>query len=351
MKKINPRQQKILKIIRHNPGIQNSGITPLLVKESGEEVTRVTIVRDLDVLLKAKLIKKIGRGRNVGYTEFLLNKLLTYFDQEEYFHQGQDERQLTYKQFNFGIFKDLKNFFSEVELKELTKINDGYCKRIKMMSPVAIQKEIERLTIELSWKSSQIEGNTYSLIDTEILIKENKEASGHKKAEAVMILNHKEALDYIFSGKIKFKKLTISKIEEIHSLLIKDLGVIKGLRKRPVGIVGTNFKPLDNQHQIREAIEKAVATINKSKQPLEKALLANLFIAYIQPFEDGNKRTSRLLANALLFANDFCPLSFRSIDEAEYKKAVILFYEQNSARYFKELLIEQFKFSVDNYFR
>lgn len=73
-------------------------------------------------------------------------------------------------------------------------------------------------------------------------------------------------------------------------------------------------------------------------------------IAYIQPFEDGNKRTSRILANALLLAFDYCPLSYRSVDEIEYKKAVILFYEQNNLAYFKKLFIEQFKQAVNKYF-
>jgi Fic family protein len=73
-------------------------------------------------------------------------------------------------------------------------------------------------------------------------------------------------------------------------------------------------------------------------------------ISYLQPFEDGNKRTSRILSNAILLANNFCPLSYRSINEADYKKGIIIFYEQNNLRYFKELFVEQFKFAVDNYF-
>ena len=75
-----------------------------------------------------------------------------------------------------------------------------------------------------------------------------------------------------------------------------------------------------------------------------------LMISYIQPFADGNKRTARVLGNAVLLANNICPLSYREADESEYKKAVILFYEQNSARYFKEIFMQQFKFAVDNYF-
>ena len=224
-------------------------------------------------------------------------------------------------------------------------------KESKTCPPAIIKKEFERLTVELSWKSSQIEGNTYSLIDTEILIKENKEAEGHKKEEAVMILNHKKALEYIIGNRNEFKNLTLRKIEDVHGLIIDGLSVAKGLRKKAVGITGTKYRPLDNEYQIREMMEKTVDVVNKKlDDPFSKAIFTTLMISYIQPFEDGNKRASRLLGNSILLANNACPLSYRSINEADYKKAVIIFYEQNSARFFKELFIEQFKFAVSNYF-
>jgi Fic family protein len=165
-----------------------------------------------------------------------------------------------------------------------------------------------------------------------------------------MILNHKNALDYIFSKKSEFKKISLRDIENIHALLIRNLGVSQGLRKKIVGVTGTKYRPLDNQHQIREALEKLVGVINKLKDPFSKSLAAMLLAAYIQPFEDGNKRTARILGNAILIAYNVCPLSFRSINEGDYKKAILLFYEQNSARFFKELFVKQFKFAVENYF-
>lgn len=349
MIKISKRQQDILEFIRAKNRVGNDEIREFISQKYGE-ISRITITRDLGSLLKLKLLNKSGQGRSVVYAEKLANSLLRYFDPKAYFQKGPDERALAFERFNFGLFENLIGVFSEEEIKELAKINSQYQKRIKKLSPVIIKKEIERLTIELSWKSSQIEGNTYSLIDTEILIKENREAKGHKKEEAIMILNHKEALDYIFSKKNEFKKISLRDIENIHALAIKNLGVSKGLRRNIIGITGTKYKPLDNQHQIREALEKTVSVINKVKDPFSKSLAAMLLIAYIQPFEDGNKRTSRLLGNAILVAHNVCPLSFRSIDEGDYKKAVILFYEQNSVLFFKELFVKQFKFAVENYF-
>lgn len=117
-----------------------------------------------------------------------------------------------------------------------------------------------------------------------------------------------------------------------------------------VGIVGTDYRPLDNAYQIKEALHELTEVINRTDNPIEKALIAVLMIVYIQPFEDENKRTSRIVGNTLLLANDYCPLSYRSVDEVEYKKGVILFYEQNNASYFKRLFLEQFKQAVRKYF-
>ena len=89
---------------------------------------------------------------------------------------------------------------------------------------------------------------------------------------------------------------------------------------------------------------------NTPKEPFSKAILAMVLISYIQPFEDGNKRTARLTGNAVLLAHNACPLSFRSVNEVDYKKALIIFYEQNNLRFFKELFMEQFKFSSETYF-
>ena len=349
MAKLNHRRNLVLNFVRRQPNCQTRDLLEYFKHTGAEDVSHITLVRDLNYLLKNKLIKKSGRGRNVAYGEKMANNLLAYFDPDDYFKTEPDDRPAKVN-FDFGIFGKLEDLFSAGELEKLLKINSVYAKRLKKITPGIIKKEWERLTIELSWKSSQIEGNTYSLIDTEVLIKEHQEAKGHKKSEAIMILNHKAALDWIFSNSKSFKKISLSQIESLHRLLTKGMEVGGGIRKSPVGIVGTKYRPLDNQHQIREALEKTVKAVNIAKEPLEKALLASLLIAYIQPFEDGNKRTSRILANAILMANGYCPLSYRGIDEAEYKKAVILFYEQNSASYFKRLFISQFEFAVKNYF-
>lgn len=343
------RQSKILDFINERQSAKRLDVE-LFINSIDDKTSKITIIRDLDVLLKQNLIKKTGQARSIIYTPAQTNEILRKYNVVEYFKLDSDSRKIKYLQFNFDIFNNLNNIFTQKEILELEKTNNIYRGKIEKLSPAILKKEFERLLIELSWKSSQIEGNTYSLLDTEVLIKDNIEAEGHKKEEAIMILNHKKALEYIFENGSYYKELTLAKVEELHAILVDNLSVAKGLRKSPVGIVGTNYKPLFNQHQIKEAIEKLIQKINSTENIIEKALITVLMISYIQPFEDGNKRTGRILANAILYANNYCPLSYRSISESEYKKAVIIFYENNSLDYFKKIFIEQFKFAVDKYF-
>lgn len=218
------------------------------------------------------------------------------------------------------------------------------------MNDTEYRKEMERLGIDLSWKSSQIEGNTYSLLETERLLREKETASGKTKDEAIMLLNHKDALDFILDVPDYLQPLKVNRIEDIHSILTKELGVERNIRHRRVGISGTNYRPLDNEFQIREALEDSVRLINGKSVVFDKALLALVLLNYIQAFTDGNKRTARIVSNGILIANGYCPISFRTVDSIDYKKAMLMFYEQNNIAAFKRIFIDQFLFAVKTYF-
>jgi Fic family protein len=132
--------------------------------------------------------------------------------------------------------------------------------------------------------------------------------------------------------------------------LIKELNVETNIRHRRVGITGTNYKPLDNEFQIREAMQQVCDLINQRENVFEKALFALVLLSYIQAFTDGNKRVARLTGNALMLAYKYCPISFRTVSSVDYKKAMLLFYEQNNISAFKQIFINQFQFAVENYF-
>ena len=165
-----------------------------------------------------------------------------------------------------------------------------------------------------------------------------------------MLLNHKAALDFIVDHLNYLQPLTVSAIEDIHSILIKDLDVERNIRQWRVGISGTNYKPLDNVYQIKEAMKDLCDLVNASNNIFEKAFLVLLFISYIQPFADGNKRTARIISNAILMNHHYCPISYRTIDSIDYKKAMLIFYEQNNLSAFKKIFIDQFAFAVKTYF-
>lgn len=344
---LNKRQEMIFNYIKQSVSANREQIQDA-VSQMFDKSSKVTILRDLDVLIDEGLITKSGTTRAAVYSLSIHNKLLEDIDIESYF--ANDDRRLANNRFNFDIMNHLSNLLTPKEKQEYSVLNEQYLTNKAKMSPTILRKEFERLTIELAWKSSKIEGNTYTLLDTERLLKENVSAQGKTKEETQMIINHKTALDYITQNPSVYKELTVRKIEELHRLLVEDLGVTYGVRQTLVGIVGTDYKPLDNEFQIKEALEQLVNLVNNTENPLEKALITVLMISYIQPFEDGNKRTSRILGNALLLANDYCPLSYRSVDEVEYKKGIILFYEQNNASYFKKLFLEQYKQAVKKYF-
>lgn len=345
----NKRQELILDFIKDNPNTKREDIEVFLTK-MGYEATKMTITRDLKLLLENNDIEKSGLAKATVYNPYIKAGLLNDVNIETYFNKDQDERLPDIKGFNFEVFSALKDLLTPKEKIELEQLNNTYIEKRNKLSPNLLQKEFERLTIELAWKSSKIEGNTYTLLDTERLLNENISANGKTREETNMIINHKKALDFVLKSPEYYKNLTVAKIEELHKLLVDELGVATGIRNGMVGIVGSNYKPLDNSYQIKEALKNLIAVINKTENPIEKALITVLMIAYIQPFEDGNKRTSRILSNAILLANQYCPLSYRSVDEIEYKKAIILFYEQNNASYFKELFLEQFKQAINKYF-
>lgn len=174
--------------------------------------------------------------------------------------------------------------------------------------------------------------------------------SGKTKEEAIMLLNHKDALDFVLDVPDYLKELSVHRIEDIHSILTKELEVDRNIRHRRVGITGTNYRPLDNEFQIREALEDTCTLVNGKDNVFEKALLTLVLLSYIQVFVDGNKRTARITSNAILIANGYCPISFRTVDSIDYKKAMLMFYEQNNIAAFKKIFIEQFLFAVKTYF-
>lgn len=344
-----PRQKAILNLINLSTGLSREQIgTKISVMYT---VSKPTLVRDLRTLLQHNLVRLTGKGKNTVYFPREQNPLLRYIDLSLYFQEEPDTRVGAKTTFDFGIFDHVSHLITESESEAIRAVQKSFSQQSKRLSRDVVTKELERFVIELSWKSSKIEGNTYTLLETERLIRESKQAPGKSKEEAIMILNHKATFDHMLIHKGDFRLLTISAINQLHNSLVKDMGIQTGIRTRAVGITGTVYQPLDNQHQLREAMERVIHAINSNTSPLEKSLIALSLISYIQPYTDGNKRTARMLTNAILLAHDYCPISYRSVDEDEFKQSLILFYEQGSMFHLKRLFLNQLLFAYATYFR
>jgi len=344
---LNHRQELILKALKEKGALSRSNISEIV--SLGKKISKITIIRDLDGLISSGFVVVSGRGRATLYSLTKQNPLLEYVDLNRYFSAERESKQEMVR-FKPDIFSNLSNLYSKIEKDLWEKGATTFNTAQERLDPSIYKRELERFIIELSWKSSQIEGNTYTLIEAETLLKQNIKPQGHPDEEAKMILNHKDAFETILENKASFKKIERTDIIQLHNVLTKEL-VSSGLRFQEVRITGSTYEPLSNKADIENALDKLILCIDQVKFPPEKALILASMIAYIQPFADGNKRTARMISNAVLMAYNYPPLSYRNVDVNEYRSALVIFYETGSLFHFKRIFMEQLKFASENYFR
>lgn len=195
-----------------------------------------------------------------------------------------------------------------------------------------LRQLMDRLLIDLSWNSSRLEGNTYSLLETQSLLERGLGVEGKGTAETQMILNHKAAIEMLAeqAEEIGFNRYTLC---NLHALLadnlMADLGAIGCVRTKPVGISGTVYQPLGVPQQIEECFEMMLSKASAIEDPFEQAFFIMVHLPYLQPFEDANKRVSRLAANIPLICRNLCPLSFVDVVQQDYVAGLIGVYELN----------------------
>ncbi len=211
---------------------------------------------------------------------------------------------------------------------------------------------LNRLLIDLSWNSSRLEGNTYSLLDTKRLIDFGEEAVGKERIEAQMILNHKDAIEFLVSSaeEIGFNRHTLL---NLHALLANNLladpGAMGRLRRIAVGIEKSAFHPLEVPHLIEECFEQILATAAAVADPFEQSFFVMVQLPYLQPFDDVNKRVSRLAANIPLIKANLTPLSFTDVPTKSYTDAVLGIYELNKIDLLKDVFIWAYERSAARY--
>jgi Fic family protein len=304
-----------------------------------------TVYRNLQKLFKSKNIKKVGQGKNTRYQSSRTNI-------DAYFEKPFFERKTTYYNKNFlsNYIPNKSYFFSSAELKELLNLNKNTNLNTDFLTNN--RRLYETLLIDLSYSSSYLEGNTYSYLDTEVLIKYGEEAEGKTKEETQMILNHKNAIEYVIKHKENID-LSAREILNIHSFLGKDLienqyvGII---RNSIVRISGSSYKPIENKYLLEDEFKIFIEKLKKIKNPFEQSLFILIFIPYFQLFYDINKRTARIFCNVPLIKNHLMPFSFLMVHKKEYIASLLSIYELNDINKLKNIFLTAYKTTYQRYF-
>lgn len=211
---------------------------------------------------------------------------------------------------------------------------------------------LNRLLIDLSWNSSRLEGNTYSLLDTRRLIEFGEEAEGGKRLEAQMILNHKDAIEFLVSAAdhIGFNRYTILNLHAmLANNLLADEAAAGRLRHIVVGIEKSTFHPLEIPQLIEECFDQILATAAVIKDPFEQSFFLMAQLPYLQPFDDVNKRVSRLAANIPFIKGNLSPLSFTDVPRSTYTEAMLGVYELRNTDLLKDVFIWAYERSAARY--
>ena len=313
-----------------------------------EDMSLITVKRALAELYDGGYLARAGAGRSVRYVLTKRGLLLRPYDMSAYLAVSQEKRGAM-TSFNHPVFQlPYEPVLSNENLITLQQATDEFHAKAAHNEPVR-DKELQRFIIDMSWKSAKIEGNTYSLLDTEKLLSYGIVSAKNTPFETQMLLNQKAAFDFAWETREMWKRPSISYVEKLHEHIVDGLGVAKNLRSTAVGITGTDYLPLGNGFQIREALEALLGYVMQAPNSYEQTLMLTLGMSYVQPFADGNKRTARMAANALLLAQGLVPISYRSVDETAYKEATLIFYEQNSVVPFRELFVEQYVYAATHY--
>lgn len=211
---------------------------------------------------------------------------------------------------------------------------------------------LSRLLIDLAWNSSRLEGNTYSLLDTRRLLDFGEAAEGRGQREAQMILNHKDAIEFLVASadEIGFNRYTVL---NLHALLANNLladpTAVGRLRHIIVGIDGSTFHPLEIPRLIEECFNQLLATAAAIEDPYEQAFFVMVQLPYLQPFDDVNKRVSRLSANIPLIKANLVPLSFTDVPSDLYTQAMLGVYEMNDTALLRDVFLWAYERSAARY--
>ncbi len=329
----------------------------------GEEISRRSLQRRLSELVDLERLISEGRGRSTRY--FLPNVVGEAGVEESYVRlspSGADVRQLVRRpqteRTPVGYNREFLDEYRPNESSYLTPETIAYLTRIgttgNAARPVGTHARhiLNRLLVDLSWASSRLEGNTYSLLDTQRLIEFGEAAQGKDATETQMVLNHKAAIEFMVELKeeLVFNRQIILNFHAILSdNLLADPTASGRLRRMGVAITNSVYHPLDVPQIIEECYQQVVDTAAAIRNPFEQSFFAMIHLPYLQPFEDVNKRVSRLAANIPLIRQNLSPLSFIDVPERAYVEGLLGVYELNRVDLLRDVFVWAYERSAKHY--
>lgn len=306
------------------------------------------IQRALKSLIEDRAIMAHGNARARHYTL----PVKADEDTTQYLSKPLSERSpVAYQQTFLSSYIPNKTYYLDSATRqELAGI--GLVENITRPAGTYARHIYNRLLIDLSFNSSRLEGNTYSLLETKQLIEFGEIASGKDAFEAQMILNHKEAIEYIIESANE-KTISAHEIYSIHALLSNNLlgdpSASGRIRNIAVGISGTSYLPIDNPHLLKEYFTMFVDKLNQIQNPFEQSFFSLVHLSYLQAFQDVNKRTARLVANIPLIKQNLKPLSFTDVETHRYMMALLGIYEKTDVSLLRELYLWAYNKSAQRY--
>lgn len=291
---------------------------PLADKQEGFEIPLSAV----SISLRTALAKPVHQRIPVGYkTDFLLS----------------------YR-------PNVDSYLNERDKKRLAEV--GRTNARDQPAGTYVRSVLERLLIDLSWNSSRLEGNTYSLLDTQYLLSQGRLADDKNVGDAQMILNHKEAIEFIVQGDADIG-LNVYTITNLHGLLSNNLlpnpAASGRLRSFAVGISNSVFTPLAIPQLVEDMFRTVLAKADAIEDPFEQAFFLMVHLPYLQPFDDVNKRVSRLAANIPLNKHNLSPLAFVDVPEELYIKGLLAVYELNNVALLKDVFMWSYERSALRY--
>lgn len=334
--------QPILDYITAHPGAGRNDIR----RHVAPKASPPTVWRALKKLVDEGRLEVTGKGRATGYRLAGASVVRAYL-QTPYNRR----KPASYnKEFLDRYVPDKTFYLDAADRQKLKEI--GRPDTVPLPAGTYARRILEKLLVDLSWASSRMEGNTYDILQTEQLIRFGQEASGKDRKEAVMILNHKEAIQYIVEH---IADISVSRpdIFSIHALLagglLADPAMAGRLRRTPVGITHSSYRPLGDQFEIEEEFDILIQKAAAISDPFEQSFFLLVHIPYLQAFDDINKRTSRIASNIPLLRADLAPMSFLTMNDRDYIDGLIGTYELNNVSLLREAYIDAYMASAENY--